>query len=239
MLSKSQARLFFWVGTIMFSGVFLWLTVDTIAKVPDQTHEKNMTAAVIRGKHIFDKNNCMGCHTIMGEGAYYAPELTKTYERRGEAWLKVFLPDPEAMYPNARRMVKYKFSEQDISDLIAFFKWVGEMDLNGFPADPPLKQSTTAPNTTANTAGTSASASSTLVAAPAVYGQLCSACHQIGGSGGSVGPALDTVGQKYEQAWFKDWLKDPQAIRPGTTMPKLPLSDSDIDALATYLAAQQ
>ncbi|MBF2054750.1 MAG: cytochrome c [Candidatus Sericytochromatia bacterium] len=233
MLSKSQARLFFWVGTVLFSGVFLWLTVDTIAQVPDQTHQQNMSAAVVRGKHIFDKNNCMGCHTIMGEGAYYAPELTKTYERRGEAWLKAFLPDPEAMYPNARRMVKYDFSEQDLDDLIAFFKWVGEMDLNGFPADPPLKA--LAEPAAASAAG--AAGANVLAAAPAVYGQLCSACHQLGGTGNAVGPALDGVGQKYDAAWFNTWLADPQAVRPGTAMPRLPLSDADRDALANYLAS--
>jgi len=230
MLSKSQARLFFWVGTLLFSGVFLWLTIDSIAKVPDQTHQKNMTASVVRGKHIFDKNNCMGCHTILGEGAYYAPELTKTYERRGEAWLKAFLPDPEAMYPNARRMVKYDFSEQDLDDLVAFFKWIGEMDLNGFPADPPLKQ---------QLAPASSSTSTPSLAQPAVYGQLCSSCHLLQGQGNAVGPALDGVGNKYDATWLTTWLADPQAVKPGTTMPKLPLSEQEIAELAKFLAAQK
>jgi nitric oxide reductase subunit C len=33
----------------------------------------------------------MGCHTILGEGAYYAPELTKVIERRGEGYVKAVL----------------------------------------------------------------------------------------------------------------------------------------------------
>lgn len=41
----------------------------------------------------------MGCHTLLGEGAYYAPELTKVVERRSAAWIDRFLQDPEAMYP--------------------------------------------------------------------------------------------------------------------------------------------
>lgn len=76
----------------------------------------------------------MGCHTILGEGAYYAPELTKSYERRGPDWIRLFLKDPQAMYPGQRKMVKYNFSEEEISDVIAFLKWNGELDLNGFPA---------------------------------------------------------------------------------------------------------
>ncbi|HRK74564.1 MAG TPA: cytochrome c, partial [Rhodothermales bacterium] len=120
MLSKSQARLFFIVGTIFFSGVFLWLTVDTIRQVPNQTRAANITPAVDRGKKIWEANNCMGCHTIFGEGAYYAPELTKVVERRGEVWLKTFLKDPEAMYPGERKMTNYHFSDNQINDVIAF-----------------------------------------------------------------------------------------------------------------------
>jgi nitric oxide reductase subunit C len=37
-------------------------------------------------------------------------------------------------------MVAYGFSEQDANDVVAFLKWVGEVDLNGFPAKPDLKK---------------------------------------------------------------------------------------------------
>ena len=80
----------------------------------------------------------MGCHTILGEGAYYAPELTKVYERRGPAFIKAMLRDPEAMYPGQRRMVKYDFTDEEMEAMVAFLKWIGEMDLNGFPPEPTL-----------------------------------------------------------------------------------------------------
>ena len=34
--------------------------------------------------------------------------------------------------PNGRKMVAYGFSEQEALDIIDFFKWIGEIDLNGF-----------------------------------------------------------------------------------------------------------
>ena len=80
----------------------------------------------------------MGCHTILGEGAYYAPELTKVYERRGPEFIKAMLRDPEAMYPGQRRMVKYDFTDEEMEAMVAFLKWIGEMDLNGFPPEPTL-----------------------------------------------------------------------------------------------------
>ena len=75
------------------------LTVDTVRQVPSLSHEDAMTAEVVRGKHLWDRKNCMGCHTILGEGAYYAPELTRVVERRGKEWIALFLRDPEAMFP--------------------------------------------------------------------------------------------------------------------------------------------
>ena len=74
----------------------------------------------------------------MGEGAYYAPELTKVYERRGPQFMKAMLKNPEAMYPGQRKMQNYNFKDEEIEHLVAFLKWVGEMDLNGFPAKPHL-----------------------------------------------------------------------------------------------------
>ena len=140
MLSKNQAKLFFLGGTLLFSLVFILLTIDTIQQIPNQTHAENLNPQAIHGKELWDKNICMGCHTLLGEGAYYAPELTKVYERRGPEWIKLLLKDPQALYPGQRKMVKYDFTDQEREDLVAFFKWIGEMNLNGFPAKPPLKK---------------------------------------------------------------------------------------------------
>lgn len=138
MLSKSSAKAFFLTGTLVCVGAFGLLTLDTLKKIPAQTHTDAMDESVVRGKHLWENNNCMGCHTLLGEGAYYAPELTKVYERRGEGFIRSMLTDPQAVYVGQRKMVKYDFSDQDKADLVAFFKWIGEMDLNGFPPKPTL-----------------------------------------------------------------------------------------------------
>jgi nitric oxide reductase subunit C len=90
-LSKSQARLFFFGGTLFFSAIFIGLTVDTVRQVPALSNQDRMTAEVVRGTEIWDQSNCMGCHTILGEGAYYAPELTRVVQRRGVEWIAIFL----------------------------------------------------------------------------------------------------------------------------------------------------
>ena len=142
MLSKSQAKLFFLAGTIIFSVLFLGLSFDThVNRVGEQTHEENITEAVIAGRHIWDENNCMGCHTLLGEGAYYAPELTKVIERRGAGYVKGVLmsPTPWGEHTSGRKMVAYNMSAEDADNMVEFFTWIGEMDLNGFPAKPKYK----------------------------------------------------------------------------------------------------
>lgn len=138
MLSKSAARTFFLAGTFVCFGAFILLTIDTLNKIPSQTNSDKMTEQVIQGKHLWDSNNCMGCHTLLGEGAYYAPELTKVYSRRGPDFIKGMLTDPELYYPGQRKMVKYDFTDAEKEAFVEFFKWIDQMDLNGFPPEPDL-----------------------------------------------------------------------------------------------------
>ncbi len=141
MLSKSQAKTFFLGGTIVTFAIFLGLSWHSLSnEVPKRTHEENLTPQVIKGKHLWEANNCMGCHTILGEGAYYAPELTKVFERRGEGYIQAVLTSKLPWQPRGRKMVAYGFSKEEAEDLTAFLKWIGEIDLNGFPPKPDLKK---------------------------------------------------------------------------------------------------
>lgn len=228
MLSKSQAKAFFIIGTAAFSAIFIGLTIDTFQRIPKQTNSNALTVSSIRGKHIFEKKNCMGCHTIMGEGAYYAPELTKVIDRRGEAFVKAVLKDPESMFPGQRKMINYNFNDQEIEDLVAFLTWIGKMDLNGFPAKPDLMVTTNSD---------SGSNPIETVMQPKVFSQMCTACHALNGQGGVVGPALDGVGSKFEVEYIEQWLKDPTSIKADSKMPKLPLSETEITELATFLSS--
>ncbi len=127
MLTKQQAKLFFLVGTFVTFAVFIGLTIYSLRQV-----QTNLPEDVARGKHLWEKNNCMGCHTILGEGAYYAPELTNVLKRRDVNFVKGVLMSEKPWDLHGRKMVAYGFNEQQANDLIAFFKWVGTLNLNGF-----------------------------------------------------------------------------------------------------------
>ena len=225
MLSKSQARVFFLGGTGVFSLIFIALTIDSMKQVPARTNEDAITPAVSAGKRIWEDNNCMGCHTLFGEGAYYAPELTKVVERRGKPWLRLFLKDPQKMFPGERKMVNYHFNDQQIEETIAFLEWCGNVDLNGFPKTPPLKELTQSIVTSGAQAANE----------PEVFATLCRACHSVGGVGGVVGPALDDVKNRKSREELLAWIRDPQGIKPGTAMPELPLTDEQLTEVVEFL----
>ena len=58
-------------------------TPDTVSFGPYQAND---------GKRVFQAYNCMGCHTMVGNGAYLGPDLTQEYKHAGPAWLAAFLP---------------------------------------------------------------------------------------------------------------------------------------------------
>jgi len=91
MLSKSQAQIFFIGGTVFFVAIFVALTVDTVRRVPELSHADRLTPSVARGKAIWDRSNCMGCHTILAYDEWdvrarsYRRGWCTVYERRARA----------------------------------------------------------------------------------------------------------------------------------------------------------
>jgi nitric oxide reductase subunit C len=226
MLSKSQARGFFLLGTAACTIAFVGLTIDTFGQLPERTRSAEITPEVAHGKALWESSNCMGCHTLFGEGAYYAPELTRVYERRGEYFIRAMLIDPAAMYPGERKMQRYDFTTEEQDALIAFFRWAGNVDLNGFPATPNLMPMATAGGMAAGNR-------------PQLFNTLCVACHALGGQGGQVGPALDGVGGRRDAAYLRQWLEDPLGVKADSKMPKLPLTDAQIDEMVAFLSQQK
>jgi len=137
------------------------------------------------------------------------------------------------MYPGARKMTNYHFTEQEISDLTEFLKWIGKIDLNGFPPKPDLVQTASA-----NATGETAQSNTVLptVNRPQIFNQMCVACHSLQGQGGQIGPALDGVGGRIDAAILRRRLENPLEVQADSKMPKLPLSPEEINELVAFLS---
>ena len=141
MLSKSQARAFFLGGTVIFSGVFIALTVDTVRQTDARTKSQNLTDAVKRGKLIWEKNNCMGCHTILGEGAYFAPELGNVMKRwkvqddpaAATEMLKGWMTSMPTGIEGRRQMPHFNLTDEEFKNLADFLLWTGKINTQNWP----------------------------------------------------------------------------------------------------------
>jgi ubiquinol-cytochrome c reductase cytochrome b subunit len=63
----------------------------------------------------------------------------------------------------------------------------------------------------------------------------CTACHSINGKGGTVGPDLTHVGSKRDRDWLIRHFRDPQAVSPGSIMPKITLPKDELNQLTDYM----
>src|SRR5512147_649602 len=98
-MSNKAARNLFIFGSLFFFVIFLGLTVDTMNQIDGRAPE--VTKEVDAGKMVWQKYDCIGCHTILGNGSYFAPDLTKTTVNKPKGYLKQFLMDPKSANPNA------------------------------------------------------------------------------------------------------------------------------------------
>jgi ubiquinol-cytochrome c reductase cytochrome b subunit len=63
----------------------------------------------------------------------------------------------------------------------------------------------------------------------------CASCHSMGDGGDKVGPDLATASIRKSATWMIEHFKNPQQQVPGTSMPAIRLSDSQLNALAAFL----
>ena len=83
-LTRAAARNIFYGGSIFFFVVFAALVLHSHwYAINRSTDAAGLTEAVARGKHVWERNSCINCHTLLGEGAYFAPELGNVWIRYG------------------------------------------------------------------------------------------------------------------------------------------------------------
>ena len=131
--TKAMARNIFVGSAAIFLVIYIALSVDTWRQIPARDHADQLTDSVKRGKYLMDSNNCIGCHTVNGEGAYFAPELANVYKRRGPEFIKAWVQTQPTGIAGRRQMPHFDFTDQQYEDLNAYFKWLSNIDTNGWP----------------------------------------------------------------------------------------------------------
>jgi len=108
--------------------------------------ESEAAAMIELGKLVIQSRACMNCHTFMGNGAYYAPDLTKAWlDPAWDTWIAItgapskeeamarFLMTPDQYATWQRKMPNLNISRDEAVATVAYLKWLSAIDTNGFP----------------------------------------------------------------------------------------------------------
>ena len=189
-----------------------------VAAIP----ETNYQPAGHAGK-LIDELACFSCHRFNGRGGDMAPDLSWEGSAVERQWLTDFLHNPNTLRPSLiRRMPRFNLSESDNKELTDYILTVYQSP----SIDPEL-------------APTAANSPEIVEHGRQLFYSkyACQACHIIDTKTdkGYIGPTLTQVGSRLTAAWVYAWLRNPQALRPGTTEPNQNLSDDDARALTAFL----
>lgn len=170
---------------------------------------------------------CFSCHAMNGRGGDMAPDLSWEGTAVQRPWLLAFLKNPGTLRPALiRRMPKFNLSDSEITELTDYMMTVYQ--------DPAF-------NRDSLSAGGYPSAQVQRGKQLYYSKYACQACHIIDTKAdkGYIGPTLTQVGTRLNAAWIYHWLKNPQALQPGTIEPNRNMSDEDARALTAFLMAQK
>ena len=170
---------------------------------------------------------CFSCHAINGRGGDMAPDLTWEGSSVQRKWLEDFFRNPGTLRPALiRRMPKFNLTSEEISTLSDYIMTVyqtPEFDRDSMPES-------------------GYSATQVEEGKQLYYSKYaCQSCHivDVKSDKGYIGPTLTGVGSRLTASWIYHWLKNPQALRPGTVEPNRNMSDDEAKSLTAFLVAQK
>jgi len=231
-MSTKAAKWIFWLGTLSSLVLFLALTVDTHGQFAALTNAEKLDETVVAGKRAFQKYNCNDCHTILGFGGYYAPDLTRVRTRLGEDAIRRRLEQPEVVFAESyRKMPNQGLSKAEVDSITAYLAWVDGIQNHDWP---PHDSTARWKRSTERML-----ASATLSPAAALVEQEgCLTCHAIGDRGEKKGPRLEHIGATRDAGWIGVYLEDPQKLAPGSEMPSYEhLSPGQRQMIGEFIAA--
>jgi nitric oxide reductase subunit C len=212
-MSERTAKLIFWIGTLSSLALFLALTIDTTRQFASLTHADKLDEQVVAGKRAFEHYNCNDCHTILGFGGYYAPDLTRAYLRLGGSAVARRLKSPDVAFADSyRKMPQQNLSENEVADITAYLRWVSGIENHDWPPQD-------SKNRWKRSTDRMLAAAALSPAAALIEQENCLACHTLGDRGEGRGPRLEWIATRRDAGWIASYLADPQKYAPGSEMP--------------------
>ncbi len=200
------------------------------------------TALVTRGRELFFKEGCFGCHRIQGlSSGTIGPDLTEVGKEHKLDYLWGHIVDPRAYTPTSV-MPQFKLSDDDKKALVVFLKSrrgasQTESSIEAFRLDAsttkPVPESVAAVQTNIPANATQAERGAQLI-----EGYACLSCHKLGDRDGGISPDLSYEGLLRDHDWLMEHFRNPRTRVPDSNMPAFGLPDKDYEEMTAYLLSR-
>ncbi len=142
-MTKSMARNIFYGGSLFFILIFVGLTIQSHFYITGtSTTAAELTPDVAAGKRLWEKHACVNCHTILGEGAYFAPEVGNVMTRWGVApgdhvaaaeALKAWMEAQPSGIEGRRQMPNFGLTDEEYRQIAEFLLWTDQIRTQDWP----------------------------------------------------------------------------------------------------------
>lgn len=200
-------------------AAYLTVFLKSIAELPDSElkPQPKLTATYVPegqfGRLVSDLK-CLVCHSIRGNGGTLAPDLSFEGSRVKEEWLRKFLANPDTIRLYMKeRMPKFNLAPSEIDAIVNYIKTT--------LLNPEIEDEVT----TYGGEGRS------------LYFEKfkCQSCHQLGLTGGAVGPELTRIRERLKPAWLLAWIENSRALMSNVPEPQYSVTDEEARSLAHFL----
>ena len=176
------------------------------------TQWMQLTPVEMAGIHYFREAQCSMCHNVTGDTPKMGPNLINTGRRHDAGWLMAHFANPTAVSPGTT-MKTPQLSDTAIKSLTSLMMALTPENGDVVDSTPDF----------------------------AVEGALifqknsCGACHMVNGAGGKIGPELNGVANRRNEAWVIQHFQNPQMVSPKTPMPPYKFNEADMQNEVSYL----
>jgi len=141
-MTKSMARNIFYGGSLFFLLIFIGLAWNSSRYIiTTSTASAALTPSVAAGKHLWEQKVCINCHSILGEGAYFAPELGNVMTRWGVQddpaaafdMLKGWMQSMPSGTEGRRQMPQFNLTDDEYRNVADFLLWTNRIRTQGWP----------------------------------------------------------------------------------------------------------
>jgi|GEM_PF-213103 len=211
--------------------------IDKMANVPPYQFTGDFAKVIKSVK-------CINCHSIKGIGEDYAPDLTFAGSKLQEKWMRSFLANPDVIRPLLQQMPNLGLKTSTVTGKITMPRFnlnkkIVE-DTNKSDVDVVVnyfQQELLSPDIPKNIPTIpDMSMEEQIASGKNLYDQKgCVVCHQIGASGGAVGPNLSNVGNRLNPGFIFVHLENPRRFKPDIVEPTYGFTERERIVLTNYL----